>query len=67
MKRVEANFNLNFTTENTNELPNRHQIENDLQERFARVLDSYLHSKNIEGKEVHFITCDDLTIEEYDD
>jgi hypothetical protein len=62
MKDVEGTFYLKLTTDN--ELPKARQMTNDIQEMFARVLDSYLHSKNVEGEEVHFILCDELTINE---
>ena len=64
MKIVDGSFLVNFTTENINELPSARQMNNELQELFAAVLDNYLSSKNIEGSEVHLILCDDFTIED---
>ena len=64
MKIVDGSFLVNFTTENINELPSARQMNNELQELFAAVLDNYLSSKNIEGNEVHLILCDDFTIED---
>ncbi len=65
MKQVDGSFLLNFTTENINELPSARQMNNEIQELFAAVLDDYLSNKNIEGNEVHLILCDDFTIEDY--
>ncbi len=64
MKQVDGSFLLNFTTENINELPVARQMNNEIQELFAAVLDNYLSNKNIEGNEVHLILCDDFTIED---
>ena len=64
MKIVDGSFLVNFTTEDINELPSARQMNNELQELFAAVLDNYLSSKNIEGNEVHLILCDDFTIED---
>ena len=64
MKQVDGSFLLNFTTENINELPGARQMNNEIQELFAAVLDNYLSNKNIEGNEVHLILCDDFTIED---
>ena len=66
MKQVDGSFLLNFTTENINELPSARQMNNEIQELFAVVLDNYLSNKNIEGNEVHLILCDDFTIEDYE-
>ncbi len=65
-KQVDGSFLLNFTTENVNELPSARQMNNEIQELFATVLDNYLSSKNIDGHEVHLILCDDFTIEDAD-
>ena len=67
MKQVDGNFLVNFTTENADKLPTAFKMNNDLEHLFAAVLDKYLESKGVEVNEVHFILCDDLTIEDYDD
>jgi len=64
MKRVEGSFLLNFTTGNISELPSAREMDNEIQELFSAALDSYLINKNIDGNEVHFILCDDFTIED---
>lgn len=66
MKEVDGSFLLNFTTENVNELPSERQMNNEIQELFATVLDNYLSNKNIEVDEVHLIQCDNFTIEDYE-
>ena len=66
MKQIDGNFLVYFTTKDADKLPKEREMKNDLNEMFARVLDSYLHSKSIEGNEVHFITCDDFSIETED-
>lgn len=65
-KQVGGSFLLNFTTENINELPSDRQMNDEIQELFELVLDSYLSIRNIEWHEVHLISCDDFTIEDYD-
>ena len=69
MKQVDATFTLNFTTKNVDKLPTPRQMDCDLQELFAIVLDGYLSNKGITGNEVHLITSNRelFTIEDYED
>ena len=67
MKQVDGSFLVTFTTENVNELPTPRQMNNDIQELFAAVLDQYLHNKDITGNEVHLVLCDDFTIDDYEE
>jgi hypothetical protein len=67
MKQIDANFYLNFTTENADNLPSPRQMNNDIQELFAAVLDNYLSNKDIGSNEVHLILCDDFAIDDYDE
>ena len=66
LNRIEGTFHLDFTT--GDELPKASQMKAAIEDIFSHVLDSYLHSNNIEGNEVHFVMCDDFTItKEQDD
>lgn len=66
MKQVQANFLLEFTSDDASGLPSPAQMKHDLEELFATVLDSYLDKKNVEGNEAHLILAYDLTIEDYE-
>lgn len=66
MKQVDATYELQFTTEDAQQLPAARQMNIDLQELFAAVLDSYLSDKNISANEVHLMLCDELFIEDHE-
>ena len=55
MKRVSGEYYLEFTTEQGCCLPKPRQLDHEIQELFAAVLDSYLHKKGVETNEVHLI------------
>lgn len=55
MKKVSAEYWLEFTTENCGSLPTGKKLDNELQELFAAALDNYLHKHNVSTNEVHLI------------
>jgi hypothetical protein len=65
-KRVMCTFELDFTTDDTDKLPEPSQLERFLEEKFSEIIDSYVFDKDIEPNEMHLILADNLTIEEHD-
>ena len=68
MKRVSGEYILECTTEQGCCVPRHRKIDNDIQELFAEVLDTYLHNKGIQTNEVHLILSNGgIDIEEVQD
>lgn len=68
MKRISADYYLEFTTEQSSALPKPRQLDNEIQELFARVLDEYLHKRGVQSQEVHLILSNGgIDIEEVQD
>ena len=65
MKQVDATLNLTFTT--ADNLMPANKMRHEITELFAAVLDQWTHTHGIEAHEVHLITCDDLTVEDYEE
>ena len=66
--RISGDYYLEFTTEQASALPSARQLDNEIQELFAVVLDAYLHKKGVSSNEVHLILSNGgIDIEEVED
>jgi hypothetical protein len=66
-KLISGQFELSFTTKESDNLPTMHTMTHELQELFASALDRYLSDKDIGYLEVHAILADKLDCEDSDD
>ncbi len=65
MKQIDATAQITFTVESNENLRSEFVMRREIAEVLAAALDKYLSDSEIEGLEMHFLTIDDLSIEDY--
>ena len=65
MKEINATAEIHFTVESGDNLKSEFEMKNDIAEVLSSALDNYLSNNDIEGLEVHFLTVDELSIDDY--